>query len=304
MKKAMVLLCLGVLSACASFEARRDQQKTKDVPTMARKEEALPKQRLVILPFLDDNKERTQSLRDQDREEFIRQLNKTQQMVIVDSKDFDSKNLTAKNDYNMTEIAKEASKLGASAVLEGKVLDIKVKNASDEVGVFRTLKTKFECKVRVRIFAARTAKEIYNVTKSVTVEESNVRVAESTDADRFLKSNPAIIANLITESFIDFNPAIIETMGKLNWEGRIAVINGDRVYLNVGRISGLNIGDILKVTEEGDEVFDPQTGSYIGKVTGRIKGTLEVVSYFGQDGAIAIVHSGAGFKENDRVELY
>jgi hypothetical protein len=28
------------------------------------------------------------------------------------------------------------------------------------------------------------------------------------------------------------------------------------------------------------------------------------VSYFGKDGAIAILHSGAGITENDRVELY
>jgi hypothetical protein len=142
------------------------------------------------------------------------------------------------------------------------------------------------------------------VTKTVTVEESNVRVAENVDTDKFLKANPVIIANLLTESFIDFNPAILDTMSKMNWEGRIAVINGDRVYLNVGRISGVNVGDILKVTEDGDEIYDPQTGGYIGKVSGRLKGTLEVVSYFGQDGAVAIIHSGAGFKENDRVELY
>ncbi len=82
------------------------------------------------------------------------------------------------------------------------------------------------------------------------------------------------------------------------------MINGDRIFLNVGRISGLQIGDILKVSEEGDEIFDPQTGNYVGKAPGRLKGTLEVVSYFGQDGAISIIHSGAGFRENDRVELY
>jgi TolB-like protein len=304
MKTPSLFVFLSLLSACAAFDQRVEKQKIKDVTPMARKEDALPKQRLVVLPFLDDSSERPQSIRDQARDEFILLLNKTQQLVVVDSKDLDPKNINSKNDFNMTELAKEAAKLGASAVLEGKILDIKVKNASDEVGVFRTLKTKFECKVRVRIFAARTGKELYNVTKTVTVEESNVRVAESTDTDRFLKSNPKIIANLITESFIDFNPAIVDTMAKLNWEGRIAVINGDRVYLNVGRISGLNIGDILRVSDEGEEVFDPQTGSYIGKVTGRTKGTLEVVSYFGQDGAIAVVHSGAGFKENDRVELY
>jgi hypothetical protein len=90
----------------------------------------------------------------------------------------------------------------------------------------------------------------------------------------------------------------------MTWEGRIAMIAGDRVYLNAGRLSGLQINDILKVTEEGKEIYDPQTGRFIGKAPGRMKGTVEVVSYFGKDGAIAVIHSGSGFKENDRVEMY
>ena len=103
---------------------------------------------------------------------------------------------------------------------------------------------------------------------------------------------------------MDFTPQILATMDKMSWEGRIAALSGDRIFLNVGRISGLQIGDILKVSDEGDEIYDPQSGNYIGKVPGRLKGTLEVVSYFGQDGSIAVIHSGAGFRENDRIELY
>jgi hypothetical protein len=174
----------------------------------------------------------------------------------------------------------------------------------DQVGVFRQLKTVFEAQVRVRIASARSGKELFNTLKTVTVEESNVRVAESVNSDRFFQNNPELLENLVTEAFTDFTPQIIATMEKMTWEGRIAALNGDRVFLNVGRVSGIQIGDILKVSDEGDEIYDPQSGNYIGKVPGRLKGTLEVVSYFGQDGAISIVHSGAGFKENDRVELY
>jgi hypothetical protein len=72
----------------------------------------------------------------------------------------------------------------------------------------------------------------------------------------------------------------------------------------VGKVSGLQVGDILKVSEDGEDVYDPQTGNYIGGVPGRLKGTLEVISYFGQDGSIAVIHSGSGFKENDKIELY
>jgi hypothetical protein len=82
------------------------------------------------------------------------------------------------------------------------------------------------------------------------------------------------------------------------------MVSGERVFINAGRLSGLQVGDILKVTEEGDDVYDPENGRFIGTAPGRLKGTIEVVSYFGRDGAIAVVHSGSGFQENDRVELY
>ncbi len=103
---------------------------------------------------------------------------------------------------------------------------------------------------------------------------------------------------------LDFTPQVLASLDKVSWEGRIAAINGDRIYLNVGRVSGLQVGDLLKVTEDGDDVYDPESGSHIGRVPGRLKGTLEVISYFGNDGAIAVIHSGSGFKENDKVELY
>lgn len=294
--------------ACATEPTQQPsiKKEIKDVSYQARKEDTSPRKRLMILPFLDSSEQRPQELRDAARSEFIRELNKTGDVIAVDSQDLRvdfSKNMS-NGQYKLEEIAKAAKDLGVSALLEGKVVDLKVKRKSDEVGVFKQVKTTFEAQVRVRIASARSGKDLFNTLKTVTVEESNVRVAENANADRFFQANPEILESLLKESFLDFTPQIIETMDKMSWEGRIAAINGDRVFLNVGRISGLQIGDILKVSDEGDEIYDPQSGNYIGKVPGRLKGTLEVVSYFGQDGSIAIIHSGAGFKENDRIELY
>ena len=64
------------------------------------------------------------------------------------------------------------------------------------------------------------------------------------------------------------------------------------------------VGDLIKVLEPGSEIFDPDSGTLIGESPGQVKGTLEVVSFFGSDGSIAVVHSGSGFKVNDRIEMY
>lgn len=307
-KSLMFLLAiLGCLTSCVTSQNEPQIKKEiKDVSYQARKSDDSPRKRLMILPFLDDSATRTQSLRDAARADFIEELNRIGEVIVIDSKDLkvDFSKAIEGGQYKLADIAKEAANLGVSAVLEGKLIDLKVKRKSDPIGVFRQLKTTFESQVRVRIVNARSGKEIFNTLKTVTIEEANVRVAETVDSDKFFQNNPEILENLVKESFLDFAPQINAALSKLAWEGRVAAVQGDRIFLNVGRVSGLQIGDILKVTDTGDEVYDPQSGNYIGRVPGRLKGTLEVVSYFGQDGAIAVVHSGSGFRENDKVELY
>ena len=99
-------------------------------------------------------------------------------------------------------------------------------------------------------------------------------------------------------------PKLLKVAAKLEWVGRVARIIGNRIYVNAGRRSGLNIGDILQVMTDGQEVFDPETGALIGVSEGEIKGTVEVIEYFGSDGTIAILHSGGSVTEGDFVRLY
>lgn len=294
------------LSGCATHEPVVLQKRISDTNQMANKADGSPRKRLMILPFLDEKGLRPQDFKDKARAEFIQELNRSGELIVIDSKDLKSDWISklANNEFNLTEIAKDVHTLGANAVMEGKLISLKVQRQADPVGLFRQLKTKFEAVVRVRIAAARTGKELFNTLKTVTLEEANYRVAERVESDRFFTNNPELVEKLVSEAFLDFTPQINGALERMSWEGRVALVNGDRIFLNVGQVSGLQIGDLLKVSEDGDEVYDPQSGNYIGKVTGRLKGTLEVVSYFGQDGSIAVVHSGAGFRENDKVELY
>jgi len=301
-----------VLGACSSSE-KSDQapektikKQVKDVSAQARRDDQSPRKRMMVLPFLDVSESRPQAFRDKARAEFIRELNQSGRIIVVDSRDLkvDLTKATVGGDYVLKDIAKPAADLGATVLLDGKILDIKVARKTDPVGLFRQMKTKFEASVRVRMVLSKSGKEVFNTVKNVTLEEAQTRVAENASADRMLQTNPELIERLITDAFLDFQNQIFSTLDKIAWEGRIAMISGDRIFLNVGRLSGLQVGDVLKVTEEGDEIFDPQTGNFIGKSQGRLKGTLEVISYFGQDGAVSLIHSGSGFKENDRIELY
>jgi hypothetical protein len=212
--------------------------------------------------------------------------------------------LTEENDYDLAQISKVAAGMGVSAVLEGKVLNIRARRVGDSVGLIRQMKAQISTQVRMRIFAGKNGKEILNEVRTADTEATSTRMGERGDLTQSLSEDPELVRTAIRKAFLSAVPNVLRSVEKLAWEGRVAMVSGERIFLNAGRLSGLQVGDILKVTEEGEDVYDPDTGRFIGTAPGRLKGTVEVVSYFGKDGAIAVIHSGSGFQENDRIELY
>ncbi len=313
MRKILLLPLLALLfvsTGCSIFGSKRSEKakvEVKDVPVVARGEEDAPRHRILVLPFLDERVDKSKAMGDVARQTVVRELVKTQQFVIVSLDDFPQdpkKYITEENDYDMAQISKIASGMGVAAVLEGKVLSIKAKRIGDSVGLIRQLKAQISTQVRVRIYAGKNGKEILNEVRSADTEATTTRMGEKGDLTSSLGEDPELVKTAIRKAFLSAVPNILRSVEKLAWEGRVAMVSGERVYVNAGRLSGLQVGDILKVTEEGEDVYDPDTGRFIGMAPGRLKGTVEVVTYFGKDGAIAVIHSGSGFQENDRVELY
>lgn len=306
----ILIIMLMMLSGCSFLSGRRQEKakvEVKDVPAVARGDEEAPRHRILVLPFLDERFDKNKAVGDVARQTVIRELSRTQQFVIVSLDDFPqdpAKFLTEENDYDMAQIAKIASGMGVAAVLEGKVISIRAKRVGDSVGLIRQMKAQISTQVRVRIFAGKNAKEILNEMRSADTDATTTRVGDNSDLTQTLSEDPELVKTAVRKAFLSSVPNVLRAVEKLAWEGRVAMISGERVYVNAGRLSGLQVGDILKVTEEGDDVYDPDTGRFIGAAPGRLKGTIEVVSYFGKDGAIAVIHSGSGFQENDRVELY
>ena len=68
--------------------------------------------------------------------------------------------------------------------------------------------------------------------------------------------------------------------------------------------AGMIAGDILKILTPGDDVYDPNTGAFLGRSPGQLKGTVEVVDFIGTDAAVGNVHTGGNFQEGDMVQLY
>lgn len=276
----------------------------KDLDLRKANADKSPRKRVAVLPFLDRDSNRQPEILSQARMEFMNELNKTQEMVALDASELkiDLTTFLKNGEYDLNAIAQATQNLGISSLLEAKVIDVRFK--SQLGGVSEEKRAIFEVVVKARLVNAKSGQELFNTVKTVTLEEENTKLPQNISSEAFFAKNPQLVELLLKDAFLDFTGKLVDSLSQVTWEGRIAALQGDKIYLNVGQITGLQIGDILKVVEDGTEVYDPEIGYHIGKVNGKVKGTVEVVGYFGQDGAVGVIHSGAGFKENDRIEIY
>ncbi|RLB06687.1 MAG: hypothetical protein DRG50_04985 [Deltaproteobacteria bacterium] len=80
---------------------------------------------------------------------------------------------------------------------------------------------------------------------------------------------------------------VAEEINRMEWFARIALVEGEKVYLNAGHQTGLKEGDLLEVYPAGDLIGT--------KPIGKIK----VFELFGIDASVAKVIEGGGFQIND-----
>ncbi len=299
------------MKAARSSELVRKQ--IKDIDYRKSPDQVSTKKRVVVLPFLDkEPSKRPESVLVNARTAFIQALNDQEKYIVLepDQLGLELGNYVIESerlfDLNriVSDLVKKNDNTAISSIMDAQVIDVRLKQSADQVGLVREMKTSYEVVVRLRLVSASTGQEMFHTVKTVSLQEDNTRIVERVKEDELFAKNPELVEILIKDAFLDFSKQIEAAMVVVRWEGRIAAVRGEKFYLNVGQVSGVKIGDILKVVENPTEVYDSQMGYQLGKVSGKVKGTLEIVSYFGQDGAVGVIHSGAGFKESDRVEFY
>lgn len=265
------------------------------------------RKRILVLPFLNQSSYNGSSYIEEARTLFLSELEKTGEVIILHADAVGLTNLAdykQGNTYKSEDIAKKLKLTGVHAVVEGIVKDIVTVRRGDSVGLFRRVKAEIKAKVELRLVSVRSGQVMLTELREADLSEKITRVAERSFTDKDLMDDPTAVQFVVEAAFEKTIPPLITALQKFSWEGRVALVKGERVYLNAGRQSGLNIGDVLRIVEAQEEVYDPESSQFIGNIKGRMKGTVEVISYFGNDGAVTTVHSGSDFKENDLVEFY
>jgi hypothetical protein len=293
------------LFACSSAVVQRDGQ-GKRPRVEERKYFSGVKKKVALLPFFNESPFESEDLEINATEELRQELSRSGEFMIEPSSQKlfgSSKEVYVGGGMKLVQLTRQAKIAGINFVIFGRVIDARVREKSDEIGLVRQTKSYTESKVEVRVFDVNAGKEIFTETLQGYADDSTYRFFAS-DREDYLSYRRDLIRYAVRVAVRKSIPKIVELASKLDWVGRVAKIIGNKIYLNAGRESGINIGDILKIITEGTEIYDPESGALIGMSKGDMKGTIEIVDYFGNDGAIAILHSGGQVLEGDFVQLY
>lgn len=264
------------------------------------------KKKVALLPFFNESPFESDDLEINATEELRMELSRTGEFIIdpMAQKTFGtSKEIYVGGGLKFTQLARQAKIAGINFVIFGRVIDARVREKADEIGLVRQTKSYTESKVEVRVFDVNAGKEIFTETLNGYADDATYRFFAN-DREEQLQYRRDLLRYAVRVAVRKSVPKIADLASKLDWVGRVAKIIGNRIYINAGRMSGINIGDILKIITEGQEIYDPETGALIGMSKGDMKGTIEVIDYFGDDGTIAILHSGGQVLEGDFVQLY
>jgi hypothetical protein len=322
MKRAILIAPLTfslLFTACVrSHDYKRDREFYEDTPTGyyqdADKESKSgsslehlkgPKKKVLVLGFWNDTPVGDESLGRFASEELKREFALGHKVLFPEEKTVSSvtKDFVDGDRVQVAQLVREGRRFGVSCVILGRIAKITFRQDREEVGILRQAESAVVVDIEMKVFDVVSGREVSSYKRSGSATAST-RVAFDEDALANKEARAELSKEAIYNAVQKLIPDAVTSMEKMDWQGRIAKIMGNKVYINAGKASGILAGDILKVLSPGEEIIDPVTKAYLGRSEGFLKGTLEVSEFIGTDSAMATIHTGGNFQEGDVVRLY
>lgn len=298
------MMVLSLFSACAPITRRKPINQASKINTVS--EFSPIKKKVALLAFYNESPMGGDDLAVTATEEFRREMSKSREFLFDPEAENifgNSKEIYAGGGIKLAQLGRKAKMSGVNVVIFGRIKEARIRQKSDEIGFVRKVKSLAETYVEIKVYDVLANKELLSETMDGNISDDNLKFYQAETEDN-LAYRQELLRYSVKVAVRKFVPQVVRTGSKLDWMGRVAKIIGTRIYINAGRSSGINMGDILKVITEGQEIYDPESGAMIGMSQGEVKGTLEVVDYFGPDGAVCTLHSGGSVTEGDFVQLY
>lgn len=248
------------------------------------------RRRVMVLPFTDHSNYKEEGLGELARARLISRLENTGAVICVDPETIkiDGKDLL---EPSSMKILNEV--YGIQAVIKGGLSDVYTSSSRIEG------KDKQETSFAI----SKIALDIYNTDTGKIIRHLSGRNPISLTREKGDMGTEKAKVKAIDLAIEIIADDILKSILYLDWHARIASIEEGKVYINAGRLSGLEKGNVLEVYSPGEQVIDSKTGMPLGTTKGTYKGELEVTELFGVDACWAQIKKGSSFSPTDLVYL-
>jgi hypothetical protein len=251
---------------------------------------SMTKRRILVLPVEDRTSYKKEHLGELATRRLISRLENTNAVICVDPGTLAFKGKPT--DPLVMKVLNEVH--GIQAVLKGTLSNVYTTTSKMD-GKDRTEEASFAISnMIVDVYSTETMTLLKQVSGRNSVVLSREEGEMNSEKSR-VKSVDLSIETLADD--------LLRSVLSIEWHARIASLGNGRIYINAGRLSGINAGTTLEVYEAGIEVLDSRTKQPLGKTKGIYKGQVRVAELFGVDASWATPVKGGGFSSSDFVYL-
>jgi len=278
-------------------EVKKESSATSTKPSSSLEEEVLVvspskpqfpglKKKVLITYFDDRTTEGEEVFGDWVAEKLMKEVNRRSlQILFVDYqmvKEFLEKKGTNLKDLETPKVLQYLNEVfGVHAIVAGQLSGPYVfttKTDKDKEGTASAI-IRIDMRL-VDTFSGKTLKNLSANNPIIATKESGSFSGEKAK----VKAIDLTIANL--------GRSLARELDNLDWFCRIAKVEGEQVYVNAGKLTGLKVGDVM-------EVFRPGGSGERGEVKGKIK----ISDFFGIDASMGRLIQGKNPDVNDILKL-
>lgn len=233
-------------------------------------------------------------------------LQKTDRFIVIPQQDLDSileqQRLGASGVINPETAAKTGQILGLNAIVTGAVTAYSEAEEGTDFIVGKSKKQIARVTVDYRIVDTTTGVQLMADSgagiyekKVTTVLGAGGKASYDTDL------RDGALRDALAKAMVN----MMKQLENLPWKGKIAKVAGNKLYINAGKKTGLQVGDKLDVYRAGEDIIDPDTHQKLGTAEDKVGQAIVQQNDLGDraDMSVALTTSGAGFKQGDVVKF-
>jgi curli biogenesis system outer membrane secretion channel CsgG len=203
--------------------------------------------------------------------------------------------------------AKVGQILGVKYIITGGIDKFAINTTRGGIGVIGGNMTNAEATISLRFIDSTTAERVIAVSADGNIRKGGGRFRSANlsredewgiASEAMEKASQEVVKRLTEGTYLERIDEAAGTGGGVDM--RVIKVDGNTAYINVGRLSGIKVGDTFTIHRKGEDLIDPATGMNLGStekqvgtaVVTDVQDRFSIVTITGEAAAADVIKKG------------